>query len=112
MLHLTIWSSSKNSGLNGNRDEVISALRLHPKEVAERSQGDYLHKAAKMLKSALTSYQDGKMEEARNFALSAYLEGVEPIEVQLRANDAGFVADLENQLARMRSAIEKRKRYP
>jgi high-affinity iron transporter len=41
----------------------------------------------------------------------AYLEGVEPVEMQLRANDASFVAELESQLGRMRSSIEQEAVY-
>lgn len=88
--------------------DAIAALRLYPKEIAEATQGDYLQKAIALLKKSMRSYSSGELEKARNLALTAYLEGVEPVEVQLRANDASFAADLEMQMATMRSYIEKK----
>jgi high-affinity iron transporter len=85
---------------------VIPALRLYPKETSERSQGDYLDKAVRLLKASNQAYADGDVDEARTLALTAYLEGVEPVEAQLRANDGHFASDLETQLAVMRSQIE------
>lgn len=85
---------------------IIPALRLYPKEIAERSQGDYLQKAIRLIDESVVAYEAGKTSEARNLALTAYLEGVEPVEIQLRAADARFASDLELQLAKMRSAIE------
>ncbi len=87
-------------------EELISALRLYPKEIAEKSQGDYLHQAIALLERANKAYKTGDNSKARTLALTAYLEGVEPVEVQLRANDASFSAKLEGQLAKVRSAIE------
>ncbi len=95
--------------LDENLPSLISALRMYPKEVAEKSQGDYLDKAKRLITASAEAYKNGDADEARNLALTAYLEGVEPIEVQLRANDASFVADLETQLSGMRSLIERDK---
>lgn len=86
--------------------EIIPALRKYPREISERSEGDYLQKAVALLKEAEVAYADGDIRKARTLALTAYLEGVEPVEVQLRANDASFSAQLEGQLAKVRSAIE------
>ncbi|MGB0177915.1 MAG: cytochrome c/FTR1 family iron permease, partial [Owenweeksia sp.] len=88
---------------------TIASLRLFPHELAEDSEGDYLDKAKRLLQASADAYSQGRKEEARTLALTAYLEGVEPVEVQLRANDAGFVARLEGQLAEMRSSIERDK---
>lgn len=87
-------------------EQLISALRLYPKEIAEKSQGDYLKQAIDYLKAADEAYQKGDISKARTLALTAYLEGVEPVEIQLRANDASFSAQLEGQLAKVRSNIE------
>lgn len=95
--------------LDKDLPSIISALRLYPKEVATRSQGDYLDKAKRLITASALAYEAGNNDEARNLALTAYLEGVEPVEVQLRANDASFVADLETQLSGMRSLIEREK---
>ncbi len=89
-------------------ERIIAALRLHPKELSEISQDDYLDKAEKLIVASIAAYEKGEHDEARNLALTAYLEGVEPVEIQLRANDASFAVDLESQLAIMRSAIESK----
>ena len=87
-------------------EALIAALRLYPKEIAEANQGDYLDQAIGYLEEADAAYQKGNIAQARTLALTAYLEGVEPVEVQLRAYDAGFSAKLEGELAKVRSAIE------
>jgi len=89
-----------------NTEQLISALRLYPKEISEQNQGDYLDQAIDLLKESQIAYQKGDIAKARTLALTAYLEGIEPVEVQLRANDASFSAKLEGQLASLRSAIE------
>ena len=86
--------------------DLIPALRLFPREITESSEGDYLQKAIHFLEDAEKSYASGDIRKARTLALTAYLEGVEPVEVQLRANDASFSAQLEGQLAKVRAAIE------
>ncbi len=88
------------------QNEIISALRLFPREISERSEGDYLQKAVHLLEEAEVAYAEGDIRKARTLALTAYLEGVEPVEIQLRANDASFSAQLEGQLAKVRSGIE------
>lgn len=93
-------------GLTGPDALPISALRLHPKEIAEQTQGNYLNHAKKLLQQAVTAYQKGETKEARTLALSAYLEGVEPVEIQLQAADKSFSLQVENQLAEVRSLIE------
>lgn len=87
-------------------ETLIAALRLYPKEIAEANQGNYLDQAIAYLKEADAAYQRGDITQARTLALTAYLEGVEPVEVQLRAHDASFSAKLEGELAKVRSAIE------
>lgn len=112
-IDLQLLASSSNEelieklGIKDNHEEVIAALRTYPKEVAERSQGDYLQKAKTLINKAVQAYESGDKDNARNLALTSYLEGVEPVEAQLRANDAGFAVEIEGQLAKFRSAIEK-----
>lgn len=86
--------------------QTIAALRLFPKEIAETNKGSYLEQAINYLNEANTAYADGDISGARTLALTAYLEGVEPIEIQLRASDATFAAQLEGELGKVRSWIE------
>ena len=62
-------------GLGQEAGLIIPALRLYPKEIAERSQGDYLEKAIRLIEESVVAYENGKANEARNLALTAYLEG-------------------------------------
>ncbi len=63
---------------------------------------DYLHQA-------VISYKNDHTREARQKALAAYLEGIEPVEVRLKANDPKFTAQLERQMMEVRQAIEQNK---
>ena len=101
----------KSLDLQSDHKEIIAALRMYPAEVAGEDEKDYLAKAQRLIDAALQAYKKGDTKEARNLALTAYLEGVEPVEMQLRANDASFVAELESQLGKMRSAIEQEADY-
>lgn len=115
-LDLETLASSSNDELREkyeltgeDESKLIAAMRLYPRELTEESDGDYLEKAKRLIAKAESAYEAGNAGEARTLALTAYLEGVEPVEVQLRANDASFVAELEAQLGRLRSVIEKEK---
>ncbi|SFZ94746.1 high-affinity iron transporter [Flaviramulus basaltis] len=61
---------------------------------------DYLHQT-------LNSYKNGNKDEARQNALAAYLEGIEPVEVRLKANDPEFTSHLEQKMMDVRQGIEK-----
>lgn len=65
--------------------------------------------AKENLNAALLAYKDGNTALARKQALAAYLDGVEPVEAQLRAKDPALVLQLEKQMFELRSAIEKKK---
>lgn len=92
-----------------NLDEnspLLAALRIYPTEIARRPSDAYIAKAISLLKQSVNQYENDAPSAARTSALTAYLEGVEPIEVQLRAHNAPLVARIENTMGRMRSAIE------
>ncbi len=95
--------------LTGNDYSVISALRTHPQEVSEAVKVDYLEIAKTLIVQSNQAYHNGSKAEARDLALTAYLEGVEPMEMQLSASDATFVGKLEGQLSKMRGYIENDK---
>ncbi len=92
-----------------NVQSVISALRLNPKKGAKLASVDFIQLAMSNIIASEKAYSQGNKEKARALALSAYLDGVEPIEMQIRANDASFVSELEGQLTKMRAAIEAEK---
>jgi high-affinity iron transporter len=57
------------------------------------------------LAASLEAYQRGAKDEATRLALSAYLDGVEPIEPQLNARDSTLRATLETAMGAYRSAL-------
>ncbi|MBW7868371.1 MAG: FTR1 family protein [Brumimicrobium sp.] len=63
--------------------------------------------AVKGLKDALESYKKGNKGLARTHAITAYLEGVEPIESQLKIINPDFVGEIEAKMFNVRSAIVK-----
>src|SRR5690606_7628695 len=53
------------------------------------------------------SYKDGDKGKARQHALIAYLEGIAPVEVRLKANDPKFTSQLEQKMMEVRQGIEQ-----
>lgn len=88
---------------------LISALRLSPKHFAGTQEINYLAKAKNWINESNAAYANGNKKEARTLALTAYLEGVEPLEAQLRANDATLTVNIETTMSAMRGAIENDK---
>lgn len=92
--------------LEGDPEEAMKkllSLRLHiPGEGSRNS----LHLASQFLRESLRAYQEGSGSLARQKALAAYLEGIEPVEAQLQANNPAFVIELERQMFQLRNAIE------
>jgi len=64
--------------------------------------------AKKLLGEAQESYLLGNVAVAKQRALLSYLEGIEPVEPQLRRKNGPFTVDLEKKMAAVRLAIEKR----
>lgn len=93
---------------NDAHQAKLSALRLYPREMGRSPSDAYIGNAITMVQQSVSLYENNQPEKARTSALTAYLEGVEPVEMQLRANNAPLVAHLESQMGAMRSAIEKR----
>lgn len=75
--------------------------------ISEENQ-EFLRKAHQSLEAALNAYQNRDYQLARNYAISAYLDGVEPMEPKLRAKDSKFSGQLERSLMEIRQNIENR----
>jgi high-affinity iron transporter len=82
---------------------ALAYLRAHPEAVAEAPQGLALARAR--LKASQDSYKIGQHAEASRLALSAYLDGVEPIEPALAARDASLKTRLETVMGAYRAAL-------
>ena len=85
-------------------DAVMAYLRAHPEAMASDTTGS-LALARKRLQQSLAAYEAGNKAEARELALSAYLDGFEPLEAVLSTRDADLLASVETGMAELRAAI-------
>jgi high-affinity iron transporter len=85
---------------------VIAYLRTHPDVVA--ASGSTLHIARESLNDSLAAYRAGKVDEAKRLALSACLDGFEPVEPMLGARDASLLAKVEQEMGKLRASIAAR----
>jgi high-affinity iron transporter len=85
-------------------DAVMAYLRAHPEAMASDTTGS-LALARKRLQQSLAAYEAGNKTEARELALSAYLDGFEPLEAVLSPRDADLLAAVEIGMAELRAAI-------
>ncbi len=72
------------------------------------SGGNTLEIGRRKLTEAGEEYRAGRLAEAQDKALAAYLEGFEPMEPKLKANDPEFVTKIETLMMRVRQAIDGR----
>ena len=85
----------------------LKALRIF--SLAENSSDNSLKIASNYLIRALKTYKEGENKTARQYALAAYLEGIEPIEAKLKTYAPAFSSKLEQQMLRVRQSIEQNK---
>lgn len=89
------------------RAELVTAyLRSAPSAVV-RSGGPSLDPARARLKESVEAYSTGDRAAAKRLALSAYLDGFEPVEGLLSARDASLMVRIEGAMAELRSRIDK-----
>lgn len=81
----------------------LSRLRLHS---VDADRQDTLGAAIALLRGAADDYRGGRGSDAKQKALQAYLDGIEPVEPKLRANAGELVAELEARMTLVRSAID------
>lgn len=96
--------------LDAQQAQAISAfLRAQPQTLADAAavKPATLTLARSQLKAALEAYAQGNHKQAASLALSAYLDGVEPVEPMLAARDAGLLREIESAMAALRSNIGK-----
>lgn len=85
---------------------VMAYLRANPGAVGQEADSGSLNFVRETLDRSLQAYQTGKREEARRLALSAYLDGFEPIEAILATRDGGLMREAERALGQFRARIE------
>lgn len=90
-------------------DAVMAYLRRHPETIAPKMSGEApLTLARKQLKESVAAYQKGDVEASSRLALSAYLDGFEPIEPTLGARSPGLLERVEGAMGEFRGAIQRK----
>jgi high-affinity iron transporter len=88
----------------GKASAVIAYLRSNPGS-ATKAAGSTLAIARERLRQSLAAYEKGDRKGATELALSAYLDGFEPVEAVLASRDAGLMARVERAMGELRAAI-------
>nr|WP_301294248.1 cytochrome c/FTR1 family iron permease [Nitrobacter winogradskyi] len=83
---------------------LTAYLRRHPDAVTARPDGS-LALTRERLDESLAAYRAGDRKGAADLALSAYLDGFEPVEPVLAARDSALMARIERAMAELRAAI-------
>lgn len=87
-------------------DAITAYLRRHPAAVQEPTTGS-LTLARTRLDEALTAYANGARKAAADLALSAYLDGFEPVEPILAVRDNALKIRIEGAMGMLRARIAK-----
>ena len=90
-------------------DAIVAWLRRHPEAVAPvQAAGSTapLTLVRTRLSESLAAYRQGDHKRAGELALSAYLDGFEPVEPMVGARDAGLLGHVESAMGEYRAAIE------
>ncbi len=85
---------------------MTAYLRRHP-EAAARPKGATLTLARTRLAESEAAYRRGDRKAATDLALSAYLDGVEPVEPALGARDTALLRRIETAMTDLRVSISK-----
>ena len=90
---------------------IIAYLRAQPQAVQAPASGGAAGPfalARQRMADSLRAYAAGDAVQAKTAALSAYLDGVEPVEPTLAARDNALMHQLETTMTRYRDAIGRR----
>ena len=82
---------------------VLAYLRTHPDALSAKTSSLVI--ARDRLNDSLAAYRAGNRDEAKRLALSAYLDGFEPVEPMLGARNATLLAKVERQMGELRAGI-------
>ena len=87
------------------RARAITAYLRRHSEVADQGTDGTLVLARTRLAESLAAYRQGDRKQATNLALSAYLDGFEPVEPALGARDTALLRRIETAMTELRAAI-------
>ncbi|MGE0775627.1 MAG: c-type cytochrome, partial [Sphingomonadaceae bacterium] len=86
---------------------LVAYLRRHPESATAEQAGGSLALARGRLNEALAAYERRDRKAATDLALSAYLDGFEPVEPVLAARDNALMIRIEGAMADLRAGIAK-----
>ena len=89
----------------GKAATVTAFLRANPDAVTQSGGASSLDLSRTRLRESLAAYTAGDRAEANRLALSAYLDGFEPVEAVLQTRDGGLMLEVEQAMAGFRQAI-------
>lgn len=87
--------------------QLMAYLRHHPEATIAAEAAGTLVLARTRLDDALAAYGRGDRKAATDLALSAYLDGFEPVEAVLSARDNALMIRIEGAMADLRAGIAK-----
>lgn len=91
-----------------DEDKKNYALAFLRNKTDDTSSGELIGIAKSYLTEALKSYKENTPQSkkmAKQLALQSYLEGIEPIEPMMKANDPALVVKVENAMLKVRKLI-------
>jgi high-affinity iron transporter len=86
---------------------VVAHLRRHPETLTQVNAEAKLALARNLLKQSVAAYEGGDAVLAKDLALSAYLDGFEPLEPLLSARDNALMIEIETAMARLRGSVAR-----
>ena len=92
--------------LTGSQEDKLLKLAAIRLQNPPSGPNAYIDLAKSNLQQALASYERQEKKEARQLTLTAYLEGIEPIEAQLTATAPQLTIAIEEQMLLLRRLIE------
>ncbi len=95
----------KLEGSVSERQKELSGLRTYTPKLGTEY---FLGISADFLEKSLKEYVAGNSEAALSLALKAYLEGIEPIEPKIKANDDSLVIAIEDKMANYREGLKSK----
>ncbi len=90
---------------------IVAFLRANPGAVSANKPGS-LQLARDHLRQSVEAYASGDRDRAIDLALSAYLDGFEPVEGVLATRNGGLMTRVEQAMAGFRTAITMRTSLP
>lgn len=89
---------------NPPSDQLVAYLRRHPEALSQTPEGS-LNLARTRLKEMMGAYESGQREAAGDLALSAYLDGFEPVEAVLATRNRKLLAEVEKAMGSLRAGV-------